>query len=68
MRVDWAPLRAELALWRAAGRAPAFWWRDDDAVAETADLHRLLDLGVDGLMTDRPAVLKQVLQDRGLWA
>lgn len=45
MRVDWAPLRAELALWRASGRTPALWWRDDDAVAETADLHRLLDLG-----------------------
>lgn len=27
----------------------------------------LLDIGVDGLMTDRPAVLKQVLESRGLW-
>ena len=27
----------------------------------------LLDLEVDGLMTDRPAVLKQVLTDRGQW-
>ena len=27
----------------------------------------LLDLGVDGLMTDRPSVLKAVLQDRGQW-
>ena len=27
----------------------------------------LLDLGVDGIMTDRPSVLKQVLVDRGAW-
>lgn len=39
-------------------------WTIDDA----AEMHRLLDLGVDGIMTDRPAVLKAVLEDRGLWA
>jgi glycerophosphoryl diester phosphodiesterase len=33
-----------------------------------AEMERLLDLGVDGLMTDRPAVLKDVLTTRGLWA
>jgi glycerophosphoryl diester phosphodiesterase len=38
-------------------------WTVDDAEV----MHRLLDAGVDGLMTDRPAVLKQVLQDRGEW-
>jgi glycerophosphoryl diester phosphodiesterase len=27
----------------------------------------LLDLGVDGVMTDRPAVLKAVLQRSGQW-
>jgi glycerophosphoryl diester phosphodiesterase len=38
-------------------------WTIDDP----AEMRRLLDLGVDGIMTDRPAVLKQVLTERGQW-
>jgi glycerophosphoryl diester phosphodiesterase len=38
-------------------------WTVDDA----ADIARLLDLGVDGIMTDRPDVLKDVLTQRGEW-
>jgi glycerophosphoryl diester phosphodiesterase len=38
-------------------------WTIDDR----AEMERLLDLGVDGLMTDRPAVLKDVLTERGAW-
>ena len=38
-------------------------WTIDDPT----EMRRLLDLGVDGIMTDRPAVLKQVLVDRGQW-
>jgi glycerophosphoryl diester phosphodiesterase len=38
-------------------------WTIDDA----SEMARLLDLGVDGIMTDRPAVLKDVLTARGLW-
>jgi glycerophosphoryl diester phosphodiesterase len=36
-------------------------------IDEPAEMHRLLDLGVDGLMTDRPSVLKDVFVERGLW-
>jgi glycerophosphoryl diester phosphodiesterase len=39
-------------------------WTIDDA----AEMERLLDLGVDGIMTDRPGVLKDVLVRRGAWA
>jgi glycerophosphoryl diester phosphodiesterase len=36
-------------------------------IDEADEMHRLLDLGVDGVMTDRPAVLKDVLEQRGAW-
>jgi glycerophosphoryl diester phosphodiesterase len=39
------------------------WTIDDEA-----EMNRLLDLGVHGLMTDRPAVLKRVLVERGVWS
>ena len=36
-------------------------------IDEPDEMHRLLDLGVDGIMTDRPQTLKDVLIDRGEW-
>ncbi|MFM2183169.1 MAG: hypothetical protein RJB61_1463 [Actinomycetota bacterium] len=36
-------------------------------IDEADEMRRLLDLGVDGLMTDRPAVLRTVLEERGEW-
>lgn len=36
-------------------------------INEAAEMHRLLDLGVDGIVTDRADTLKAVLQDRGRW-
>ena len=37
-------------------------------VDEREDMERLLDFGIDGLMTDRPTLLREVLQARGLWS
>ena len=45
---------------RAIG-VPVHIWTIDDAV----EMNRLLDMGADGIMTDRPAVLKSVLVQRG---
>jgi glycerophosphoryl diester phosphodiesterase len=39
-------------------------WTIDDA----DEMRRLLDLGVDGIMTDRPARLRDVLVERGEWS
>ena len=41
---DWAALDRELALWRAEGRVLPLWWRDDDAVAPSPALDRLLEM------------------------
>ena len=32
-----------------------------------SEMAELLDLGVDGIITDRPDVLKTVLEERGQW-
>ena len=37
-------------------------------INDRAQMEHLLDLGVDGIMTDRPAALKEVLERRGQWA
>ncbi|MBV8296874.1 MAG: glycerophosphodiester phosphodiesterase [Acidimicrobiia bacterium] len=42
---------------------PVHVWTID----ERAQMQRLLDLGVDGIMTDRPGVLKELLTERGQW-
>lgn len=36
-------------------------------INNAADMHHLLDLGIDGIMTDKPALLKAVLTARQQW-
>lgn len=47
----------------ATGRKVHVWTIDD----QTA-MHRLIDWGVDGIITDRPDSLKDVLSARGMWS
>ena len=46
-----------------AGRKIHVWTIDDE---ET--MNALIDLGVDGIVTDRPDLLKAVLRTRGMWS
>lgn len=43
-RLDWSPLGNALRRAGDSARPIRFWWRDDDAVAHTPQLDRLLDL------------------------
>ncbi|MFA9420182.1 MAG: hypothetical protein ACERLB_08530 [Gammaproteobacteria bacterium] len=45
--VAWAKLQDELDLWSDTGNSATFWWRDDDATRETAELKRLNSLSQD---------------------
>ncbi len=45
-----------------AGLAVHVWTIDDPA-----EMHRLLDINVDGIMTDEPTVLLEVMAERGAW-
>jgi glycerophosphoryl diester phosphodiesterase len=61
----WGWLRIDARFLRAAHRAGLavhVWTVDDEA-----QMGFLLDLGVDGIMTDRPRILKGVFEARGLW-
>jgi len=37
-------------------------------IDEPDEMRALLDHGVDGIMTDQPRILRDVLINRGLWA
>lgn len=64
--VRWGRIRVvDAALISAAHRGglPVHVWTINDE----ASMHRLLDLGIDGIMTDRPRLLRDVLVSRGQW-
>ncbi len=44
------------------GRQVHVWTVNDEAT-----MHTLIDWGVDGIMTDRPSLLRAVLEERGHW-
>jgi glycerophosphoryl diester phosphodiesterase len=58
-------LMADTVMIRAAHRSglPVHIWTIDDP----DEMERLLDLGVDGIMSDRLQTLREVLQRRGAW-
>ncbi|MFO0993907.1 MAG: polysaccharide deacetylase family protein [Hyphomicrobiales bacterium] len=62
MQADWSLLTRELNFWSSAGIAPRLWLRDDDAIAPSKALDRLLAL------CDRyqvPAVLAVIPEPTG---
>ena len=66
MMVKWPDLMAEFDRWEEAGKVATLWWRDDDAVAPTARLGRLLSIasGVPVALAVIPADAEQEL---GQW-
>ena len=54
--------RASVAYAHKRGLQVHVWTINDESI-----MHELLDLGVDGLMTDDCALLKRVLESRNLW-
>lgn len=63
MMVKWPDLMAEFDRWEEAGKVATLWWRDDDAVAPTARLGRLLSIasGVPVSLAVIPADAEQEL-------
>jgi hypothetical protein len=59
----WSMLQQELDLWKESGKTATFWWRDDDAVEETPQLHILDALSRDMNVPVSLAVIPAGLHD-----
>ena len=53
----WQNLADELRCWQDQGQSPRFWWRDDDAVAYSAALEKLLSITTDAAVPLMLAVI-----------
>ncbi len=64
VRLGRLPIQSERLARRAhrLGVRVVVWTVDDASL-----MHQLLDVGVDGIITDRPDVLRSVMISRGLW-
>ena len=62
MKVDWTPLQAELAIWRSQDLTLPIWWRDDDAVADTPALQRLISLAEELRMKVHVAIIPDLIE------
>ncbi len=63
----WVRLYDELDLWSDSGNRAGFWWRDDDAIEETAELKRLDSLSQDLQIPVALAAIPSLLQDSLAW-
>jgi len=54
---EWADLDRELDAWGRVGKSATFWWRDDDAMASTPALQRLLDMAATAIGRPLPLAL-----------
>ncbi len=60
--IDWSPLKAELAIWHREARPLPLWWRDDDAVEDTAAFQQLMALAGDITLPVHVAVIPKPAQ------
>ncbi|WP_424977951.1 polysaccharide deacetylase family protein [Leisingera sp. S232] len=59
MTPDWSSLEQELEQWQDAGLTLPLWWRDDDAMSQSAELDRLTELSAELDLPVHLAVIPQ---------
>ncbi len=60
---DWSPLETELRYWQDVGLTLSFWWRDDDAVSDTAALRQLATMAQEAGLPVHLAVIPAHAED-----